>query len=177
MNLRDELPVDHRLNRVYRIGAAVCGLLLLIFGCLGFADSLSSFDTAGQNIAGMSTNGLLSTISVIFGLLLFVAALIGGNVASSVNIAVGVLFVLSGFVHLFLIGRSGNILDFGMTNVIFSFLMGLLIMTFGMYGRVSGALPHDNPYWQQRHTGAGAGTIRAGQGQVSGSPHAQLPRR
>ncbi|MFJ6782837.1 DUF4383 domain-containing protein [Streptomyces yangpuensis] len=177
MNLRDELPVDHPLSRVYRVGAALCGLLLLIFGCLGFADSLSSFDTAGQSIAGMSTNGLLSSISVIFGLLLFVAALIGGNVASSVNIAVGVLFVLSGFVHLFLIGRPGNILDFGMTNVIFSFLMGLLVMTFGMYGRVSGGLPHDNPYWRQRHTGTGARSTRAGQGRLSGSPHAQLPRR
>ncbi|MEU8841568.1 DUF4383 domain-containing protein [Streptomyces roseus] len=178
MHLRDELPVDHPLSRLYRIGAALCGLLLLVFGCLGFAGSLSSFDTAGQHIAGMSTNGLLSTISVVFGLLLFVAALIGGNVASSVNIAVGVLFVLSGFVHLFLIGRPGNILDFGMTNVIFSFLMGLLIMTFGMYGRVSGGLPHDNPYWQQRHRGGRALQADDHQGLLpSGTAQAQLPRR
>ncbi|MER7760668.1 DUF4383 domain-containing protein [Streptomyces sp. NPDC097619] len=151
MRLRDELPVDHPLARVYRIGAALCGLLLLVFGCLGFAGSLDSFDTDGQQIAGLSTNGLLSTISVIVGLLLLGAAVVGGNLASSVNIVVGVLFVLSGFVHLFLVGRSGNILDFGMSNVIFSFLMGLLIMTFGMYGRVSGGLPHDNPYWRRRH--------------------------
>ncbi|MFF4264562.1 DUF4383 domain-containing protein [Streptomyces virginiae] len=157
MTLRDELPVDHPLNRVYRVGAALCGLLLLVFGCLGFAGSLSAFDTDGQQIAGLSTNGLLSSVSVVFGLLLFVAALFGGNVASTVNIVVGVLFVLSGFVHLFLIGRPGNILDFGMTNVIFSFLMGLLVMTFGMYGRVSGGLPHDNPYWQQRHPAQAVG--------------------
>ncbi|MFJ3205627.1 DUF4383 domain-containing protein [Streptomyces sp. NPDC086989] len=176
MNLRDEMPVDHRLSRVYRLGAALCGLLLLVFGCLGFADSLSSFDTAGQHIAGMSTNGLLSTISVLFGLLLFVAALIGGNLASSVNIGVGVLFVLSGFVHLFLLGRPANILDFGMTNVVFSFVMGLLIMTFGMYGRVSGGLPHDNPYWRKRHSGDAART-RDGHARLSGSARAELPGR
>ncbi|MEU6897488.1 DUF4383 domain-containing protein [Streptomyces virginiae] len=169
MNLRDELPVDHPLNRVYRIGAALCGLLLLLFGCLGFADSLSSFDTDGRQIAGLSTNGLLSTISVAFGLLLFVAALIGGNFASTVNIIVGGLFILSGFAHLALIGRPGNILDFGLTNVIFSFLMGLLIMTFGMYGRVSGGLPHDNPYWQQRHAGPDIGS--------TGGNRPQNPRR
>ncbi|KIF02419.1 hypothetical protein PL81_30030, partial [Streptomyces sp. RSD-27] len=151
MNLRDELPVDHPLNRVYRVGAGLCGLLLLLFGCLGFAGSLAAFSTDGQRIAGLSTNGLLSTVSVVVGLLLIVAAFIGGNVASTVNTVVGVLFVLSGFVHLFLIGRSGNILDFGMSNVVFSFLMGLLVMTFGMYGRVSGGLPHDNPYWVRRH--------------------------
>ncbi|MFJ2592371.1 DUF4383 domain-containing protein [Streptomyces erythrochromogenes] len=151
MRLRDELPVNHPLNRVYRVGAALCGLLLLLFGCLGFADSLSSFSTSGQHIAGLSTNGLLSTISIFFGLLLVIAAAIGGNLASTVNVVVGVLFVASGFVHLFLIGREGNILDFGMSNVVFSFLMGLLVMTFGMYGRVSGGLPHDNPYWRRRH--------------------------
>ncbi len=38
-----------------------------------------------------------------------------------------------------------------MTNVIFSFVMGLVIATFGMYGRVSSKLSHDNPYWQRRH--------------------------
>ncbi|WP_327135336.1 DUF4383 domain-containing protein [Streptomyces sp. NBC_01343] len=151
MRLRDELPVDHRLSQVYRGGAALCGLLLLVFGCLGFTDSLSSFGTQGQRIAGLATNDLLSTVSVAFGLLLIIAAAVGGNLASTVNILVGILFVASGFVHLFLIGHDGNILDFGMSNVFFSFLMGLLIMTFGMYGRVSGGLPHDNPYWRRRH--------------------------
>lgn len=29
--------------------------------------------------------------------------------------------------------------------------MGLLILTFAMYGRVSGGLAHDNPYWRRRH--------------------------
>lgn len=33
----------------------------------------------------------------------------------------------------------------------FSFIVGLLLMTFGMYGRVGHALPHDNPYWRARH--------------------------
>ncbi|GAA0279909.1 hypothetical protein GCM10010302_17070 [Streptomyces polychromogenes] len=38
-----------------------------------------------------------------FGLLLVIAAAVGGNLASTVNITVGVLFLASGFVHLFLI--------------------------------------------------------------------------
>ncbi len=36
-------------------------------------------------------------------------------------------------------------------NVAFSFVTGLLFMTFGMNGRVSGCLPHDNPYSLSRH--------------------------
>lgn len=38
-----------------------------------------------------------------------------------------------------------------MSNVLFTFVMGLLILTFGMYGRVTGGLAHDNPYWRRRH--------------------------
>lgn len=151
MKLQDELPVDHRLATVYRAGAGFCGLVLLVFGCLGFADQLRFFDTDGSRIAGLSTNGALSLISVLVGLTLIGAAAVGGNLASTVNMCVGVLFVLSGFVHLFILDRPANILDFSMSNVVFSFVVGLLIMTFGMYGRVTGGLPHDNPYWRQRH--------------------------
>ncbi|MEV1044031.1 DUF4383 domain-containing protein [Streptomyces sp. NPDC049916] len=151
MKLRDELPVDHRLAAVYRIGGGLCGAILVTFGILGFANQLSFFNTSGDRIAGLSSNGLLSVISLVVGALLIAGAAVGGNVASSVNMVVGALFVLSGFVHIFILDRSANILDFSMANVIFSFVMGLLILTFGMYGRVTGGLPHDNPYWRRRH--------------------------
>ncbi|MFF3728161.1 DUF4383 domain-containing protein [Streptomyces erythrochromogenes] len=151
MDLRNELPVDYRLNTVYRIGAALCGVILLVFGSLGFADQLSFFSTEGTRIAGLSTNGLLSHTSVVVGMLLTGAAIKGGNTASTVNMSVGAVFLASGFVHLFLVGKDVNLLDFSMSNVIFSFVVGLLLLTFGMYGRVTGGLPHDNLYWQQRH--------------------------
>ncbi|MFC9463150.1 DUF4383 domain-containing protein [Streptomyces coelicoflavus] len=151
MKLRDELPLDHHLATVYRYGAGFCGLVLLAFAGLGFADALSPFDTAGDTIAGMTTNVALSIISTVVGLALLLGALIGGNFASTLNCVVGALFVLSGFAHLFVLDRPANFLDFGMTNVIFSFVMGLVIATFGMYGRVSSKLSHDNPYWVARH--------------------------
>lgn len=151
MELKDELPLDHKLARVYRWGAAFCGIVLLVFGCLGFADQLSPFNTDGSHIAGMSTNGVLSLISVIVGLALIVGGIIGGNFASTLNMVVGTLFLISGFAHVFILDKGLNVLDFGMTNVIFSFIMGLVILTFGMYGRVSSRLPHDNPYWRRRH--------------------------
>ncbi|MFD7692844.1 DUF4383 domain-containing protein [Streptomyces sp. NPDC059805] len=151
MKLKDELPVDHHLATVYRYGAGFCGVVLLVFAGLGFADALSPFDTAGDTIAGMTTNVALSAISAVVGFALLGGAVIGGNFASTLNMTVGALFVLSGFAHVFVLDRPANILDFGMTNVIFSFVMGLIIATFGMYGRVSSKLSHDNPYWQRRH--------------------------
>jgi hypothetical protein len=156
MDLRDELPVDHRLAQVYRVGAGLCGAALLVFGCLGLLDGLAFFSTHGERIAGLSTNGLLSLISIVFAVILIAGAAIGGNTASTVNIVVGTLFFLSGFVNLALLDSGANLLAFGMSNVIFSFATGLVIATFGMYGRVSSKLPHDNPYWRRRHPQASA---------------------
>ncbi|MFD8589059.1 DUF4383 domain-containing protein [Streptomyces sp. NPDC059637] len=151
MNPEHGLPKDHPLATVYRFGAGFCGVVLLVFGTLGFADRLAFFDTDGRTVAGLSSNGLLSLVSVVVGLLLVAGAVVGGNVASTLNMAVGSAFILSGFVNLALMETSFNVLAFRMPNVIFSFVMGLMILTFGMYGRVSGGLPHDNPYWRSRH--------------------------
>ncbi|MET9389774.1 DUF4383 domain-containing protein [Streptomyces sp. NPDC006624] len=173
MKLRDELPVDHHLATVYRYGAGFCGLVLLVFAALGFADALSPFNTSGT-IAGMTTNVALSVISTVVGLALLVGAAIGGNFASTLNMTVGTLFVLSGFAHIFVLDRPANILDFGMTNVIFSFVMGLVIATFGMYGRVSSKLSPDNPYWRRRHPEQAAARERRAAA-LSGPPGAPRP--
>ncbi|MBB0232749.1 DUF4383 domain-containing protein [Streptomyces calidiresistens] len=151
MTLRDELPTDHHLATVHRRGAALSGVVLMVFGILGFADRLAFFDTTGQQILGLSGNGLLSLISVTVGSLLIVGAFVGGDFASTLNMTVGGLFVLSGFVHLAILERSINILAFRMPNVLFGFAMGLMILTFGMYGRISGGLPPDNPFRRRRH--------------------------
>ncbi|MFP8905124.1 DUF4383 domain-containing protein [Streptomyces atacamensis] len=151
MKIRDELPMGHRLAGVHRYGAAVSGVVLPAFGILGFANRLDFFDTTGSRTAGLSSNGLLSLISVTVGALLVTGAVIGGNFASTLNMTVGALFILSGFANLALLETSANILAFRMPNVVFSFLMGLAILTFGMYGRISGGLPHENPYWLRRH--------------------------
>ncbi|MGW0669344.1 DUF4383 domain-containing protein [Streptomyces sp. NPDC002746] len=149
--LDEHLPVDHRLSRVYRVGAGLMGLVLLAFGVLGLIDKIGFFDTGGDTVAGLSTNGALSVLSICVGLLLFIGMVIGGNFASTLNMVIGIVFVLSGFVNLALLDTGMNFLAFQIQNVLFSFVVGLLLMMFGMYGRVSGGLSHDNPYWRARH--------------------------
>ncbi|WP_328909977.1 DUF4383 domain-containing protein [Streptomyces sp. NBC_00234] len=151
VRLDEHLPVDHRLSQVYRVGAGLTGLVLLAFGILGLIDKVGFFDTGGDKVGGLSTNGALSVLSICVGLLLFVGMVIGGNVASTLNMVLGIAFILSGFVNLALLDTGLNFLAFEIQNVLFSFVVGLMLMFFGMYGRVSGRLPHDNPYWQARH--------------------------
>ncbi|MGQ4385863.1 DUF4383 domain-containing protein [Streptomyces sp. SAS_270] len=147
----EHLPVDHRLNRFYRIGAGLMGLVLLVFGVLGLIDRVGFFDTGGDEVAGLNTNGALSVLSICVGLLLLAGMVIGGNLASTLNMVVGLAFILSGFVNLALLDTDANFLAFRIQNVLFSFVVGVLLMFFGMYGRVGSALPHDNPYWRARH--------------------------
>jgi len=149
--LDEHLPVDHRLSRVYRIGAGLMGLVLVAFGILGLTDNIGFFDIGGATAAGLNTNGSLSVLSIAIGVLLFIGMVIGGNFASTLNLVLGLLFLLSGFVNLALLETSFNFLAFRLQNVLFSFVVGLMLMWFGMYGRVSSKLPHDNPYWIARH--------------------------
>ncbi|WP_405502130.1 DUF4383 domain-containing protein [Streptomyces niveus] len=151
VRLDEHLPVDHTLIRVYRISAGLIGLVLLVFGILGLVNQIGVFGTGSHTTAGLNTNGALSVLSICVGVLLFIGMLIGKNFASTLNMILGVLFILSGFVNLALIDNSFNPLNFRIQNVLFSFVVGLLLMFFGMYGRVSGSLPHDNPYWRARH--------------------------
>lgn len=149
--LDEHLPSDHKLSKVYRAGAGLTGLLLVAFGILGLVDRIGFFDTGGDTVLALNTNGALSVLSICIGGLLFVGMVIGGTFASTLNIVLGVAFILSGFVNLALLDTGFNFLAFKIPNVLFSFVVGVMLMWFGMYGQVGSALPHDNPYWRARH--------------------------
>ncbi|WP_405440797.1 DUF4383 domain-containing protein [Streptomyces avidinii] len=159
--LDDHLPTDHKLSQVYRVGAGLTGLLLVVFGILGLIDQIGFFDTGGDTVLALNTNGALSVLSICIGALLFFGMVVGGTFASTLNIVLGVLFIASGFVNLALLDTELNFLAFRIQNVLFSFVVGVMLMWFGMYGRVGSALPHDNPYWRARHPEQAAREDRA----------------
>jgi hypothetical protein len=131
---------------VQRAGALAVAVFLLAFGLLGFAGGLDFFSTQGERVLGLSSNGLLSTLSVVVAAVLIGADLRGPRAASTVMIVVGSLFLLSALVNLAVLRTSFNVLAFEMSNVLFSIVVGLLLLVLGCYGRVSGHLPDDSPY-------------------------------
>ncbi|MFP5020811.1 DUF4383 domain-containing protein [Pseudonocardia phyllosphaerae] len=144
---------SRRLDGLHRLSSAVVGVVLLVFGVLGFLGGLEFFSTTGSPVLGMSTNGLLSTASVVFGAVLLAAAVRGGRLASTTSVVVGALFLLSGVVNTVLMTTPYNLLAFRMPNVVFSLVVGLVMLVLGAYGRFSGRLPDDNPYAaEQRRT-------------------------
>jgi Domain of unknown function (DUF4383) len=142
----EERHLGARVFAVQRIGAIAVALFLLVFGLLGFAGGLAYFSTNGQRILGLSSNGLLSTISVVVAVVLLVAAARSPRTASTVMIVIGALFLLSALVNLAVMRTSFNILAFQFSNVVFSVVVGLLLLVLGSYGRIGGHLPEDSPY-------------------------------
>ena len=138
-------PSSH-VPAVHRIGAVAVAAVILVFGLLGFAGGLDFFSTRGEPILGLSSNGLLSTISVLTAALLVAAAARGPGVASTVMIVVGSLFLLSALANLAVLRTDLNVLAFEFSNVVFSVVAGFVLLLLGAYGRVTGNLPPDSPY-------------------------------
>ena len=150
-NVRRDLP--SRLDHLHRVGAVVFGLGIGMFGVLGFVNRLDMFSTTGAPVLGLSSNGLLSTISVVVAAILIASGLRGGRTASTVLVVIGAAFVASGLVNTLVLGTPLNLLAFRIPNVVFSFVAGALLLFLGAWGRFTGRLPDDNPYRQERHQG------------------------
>ena len=148
---RAATSLARRLDRIHRDGAIAAGLGLWVFGILGLVNRLALLSTQGQPVLGLSSNGLLSVLSLTVGAVLIGAGIRGGHQASTVTAVIGVLFLLSGLGNLAVLDTEANLLAFRMPNVVFSLIVGMLLLFLGLYGRVSGGLTADNPYYRARH--------------------------
>ncbi|KUP95757.1 DUF4383 domain-containing protein [Thermobifida cellulosilytica] len=151
MRLDRNRPADRRLGNVYRFGAALTGGVLVVCGLFGAADQSTLLTSEGEVVSGISATEARGFLMVAFGSLLLGGAVVGGTFASTVNIVLGAVFVLSGLTALAVLDTPYNLLALRMPNVICVFVVGVVLLTFGMYGRFSGRLPYDNPYWRSRH--------------------------
>ncbi len=152
----------------------MAGLGLWVFGTLGLVHRLAFLSTQGQVVLGMSSNGLLSVISLVVGTILIGAGLRGGRQASTVTAVIGGLFLLSGIGNLAVLDTQLNLLAFRMSNVVFSLVVGMLLLFLGLYGRVSGGLPADNPYYLSRHPSPAAADREADRGRGAGQDEQAL---
>jgi hypothetical protein len=81
-------------------------------------------------------------LSIVAGAGLLLSTVIGGNLDYLVNLVGGVAFMVVGMLMLSLLQTDANILGFTVTNCIVSFVLGSIVFTAGLYGRV--AVPAEN---------------------------------
>lgn len=133
------LPVNHPLRQLYRVLAGLVGLYVLLFGVLGFVrtQGMDFFATKGEWVLGLTTNPAFSILSVITGIILVVALVIGRNIDHFLNLVAGSIFMAAGLAMLALLRTDLNFLGFTMTNVIVSFIFGTVVLAAGLYGKVA----------------------------------------
>ena len=67
------------MGNLHRIGVAVVGGFVFVFGLAGLAARPEVFSTEGPVVFGMTTNGLLAFASLAVGIVLLFAAVLGGR--------------------------------------------------------------------------------------------------
>ncbi|GAA1747411.1 DUF4383 domain-containing protein [Luedemannella helvata] len=133
------LPVNHPLRPLYRLLAALCGLYVLLFGIIAFTQT-AGLDTFAQDglpwVLGLKANRAFALLSIVAGIVLVGAAVIGRNVAHYVHLAGAVVFLVAGMAMMTLLRTDLNFLGFTMSTCIMSFVIGLLLGLAGLYGQV-----------------------------------------
>jgi hypothetical protein len=132
------IPVNHPLRTFYRVLAGLTGLYVLVFGIAGAVKSAGSglFDRGDIVALGLRTNMAFSILSIVSGLVILGALLIGRNLDQFVNYWGGFLFLIIPTLMMLLLRTDGNFLNFSMTTVIVSYIIGLVLLAAGLYGKI-----------------------------------------
>lgn len=132
-------PINHPLQPLYRVLAGLAGVYVLVFGITGLVQTrqLGTFAQDGlPAVLGLHANRAFAIISVVAGVVLVAGAVIGGKLDQRINLVIAVVFVLSGFAMMILLQSSLNFLGFSIATCVVSFLIGMLLFTAALYGKV-----------------------------------------
>lgn len=161
----DHLPINHQLRPLWRVLAFLAGVYILVFGIIGFIQSrdagLDWFAQTGQpTVMWLKANPAFSVMSIVVGAIVVLGALIGRNIDRWINLLAGALFLLAGMAMMALLRTDLNFLGFTMSACIASFILGFIMFTAGLYGRVGTPAEHDaEEARRHRVVGSNTGTI------------------
>lgn len=132
-------PINHHLRPLYRLLCVVAGLYMLVFGVVGFVQTSGKpFFTQDEAewVLGLRTNTAFALLSLVAGVVVLGANLIGRNLAHHVNQLAGVVLTVVGMAMLALMQTGANIFAFSMVNVIVTFILAGITGVASLYDRV-----------------------------------------
>lgn len=136
------IPLNHHLQPLYRVLAGAAGLYVLLFGVVGVVQT-GSFELFAQkglpSVLGLRANRAFAILSIVVGLILLGGALIGRNLDQRINLFASVVFLVAGLAMMVLMQTDLNFLGFTMATCIVSFVIGLVLFTASLYGKVGTA--------------------------------------
>lgn len=172
----DHLPINHRLRPLWRGLAFLTGVYILVFGILGFIESRDEglAWTAQEGlpwVLGLRANPAFSALSIVVGAIVVVGALIGRNIDRWINLVCGAVFLLASMLMLLFLRTDANILGFGVSTCVVSAILGLVVFTAGLYGRVgSTQLAAAEELRRHRVVGRETGVVGSEEGDAPADP-------
>ena len=128
-------PVNHPLRPLYRALAAVVGVALILFGVIGFIQTSGDglFGHPEAKIVGLGGNLAASILSVLLGLVVVAATVIGRNVDTATHRVLGWTILVIGSYELAVSRTDANFLDFSIGTVTLYYTLGVLLILSGLY--------------------------------------------
>ncbi|HEY7271094.1 MAG TPA: DUF4383 domain-containing protein [Actinoplanes sp.] len=123
-------PINHPLRPLYRALCALVGIYLILFGVVGFLVG------DGDRVLGQGANTLWSVVSLILGVIVLAATVMGRNLDVKVNQYVGWALVAIGTLSLAVSRTDANFLDFTVSTVVVTYICALILILSSLYGKV-----------------------------------------
>ena len=131
-------PVNHPLRPLYRALSGLVGVYLIIFGIVGVVVTSGDglFGRAGHRVLGQGANLFWSIVCLILGAIVLVTTLLGRNLMTETDRYVGWGMLVVGTYSLATARTNANVLDFTIATVVVTYLLGLVLIMAGLYGKV-----------------------------------------
>jgi hypothetical protein len=132
-------PVNHPLRPLYRALSALSGIYLVLFGIVGIVVTSGSglFGQPDDRVFGQGTNLFWSIISLILGAIVLAATAIGRNLDVEVDKYVGWGLLVVATYELATSRTDANFLKFTIATVIVTYIVGLVLITAGLYSKMA----------------------------------------
>ena len=132
-------PVNHPLRPIYRALGALTGVYLIVFGVVGIIVNLDEglFGNDGGLVLGQQANMFWSIVSILIGLIVVAATVIGRNSDVEVDKYFGWGLLVIGSYELAVLRTDANFLDFSVATVIVTYLLGLVLIMASQYSKVA----------------------------------------
>jgi hypothetical protein len=131
-------PLNHHLRQTYRFFAGLAGLYLTLYGVLSLAATWGDplFHRGTDWALGLRANPAAAWLYAVVGVLLLAVVLLGGNLYHYVALGIGWGLCALGTLVMAFLQTDANILNASMSNVIVTIVLGLIVLTAGLYGKV-----------------------------------------
>ena len=132
-------PVNHPLRPLYRALGALAGAYLVLFGILGAIVTAGEglFGNGEDRVLGQETNLFWSIASVVIGAIVLIATAMGRNIDTVVDRYLGWALLVVGSYELAVIRTDANFLNFSVSTVVVTYLLGLVLIMAAYYSKVA----------------------------------------